>query len=95
MQQADAAAFLAQVQQDAGSLLRQQLQRSIQLFAAVAAPRTQHVAGKAFRMQADQHVVPPGRIANHQGQMLLIVLVVAVIVQLKLAVCGRNAGAGK
>ena len=55
--EADATAFLTQVEQDAAAFLRNAAQRALELRAAVAALAEQRVSGQAFRMQPDQRPV--------------------------------------
>ena len=57
VQQADPAALLGQVEQDAGALALDHRQRGLELLAAVAAQRVEDVAGQALGVHADEHVV--------------------------------------
>src|SRR5688572_14021545 len=53
--EADAAPFLAHVEEHAPALGRDPLEREIELRAAVAERRAEQVAGQAFGMDARQH----------------------------------------
>ena len=52
--QADAAAFLLLVDQDAGAFVGDALHRELELLAAVAAERAEDIAGEALRVDADE-----------------------------------------
>jgi hypothetical protein len=69
--QADAAAFLAQVEQDAAAFGGDFLQRAFELGAAVAALREHHVAGQAFRVDARQRRLAAAEVAQRHGQVFL------------------------
>src|SRR3989442_8333211 len=58
--QADAASFLVQVQEHALPCLLDHLQRAMELLAAIAAKRSEHIGGEAPRGHADPH--PVGRV---------------------------------
>src|SRR3989441_1081697 len=55
--QADAAPFLVQVQEHALPRLLNHLQRAMELLAAIAAKRSEHIGGEAPGVHADQHLV--------------------------------------
>ena len=57
MDEADAAALLAQVEQDPAALGRDPLERRVELAAAVAAGGREDVAGQALRVDAHEHRV--------------------------------------
>src|SRR5262249_51282031 len=78
VRQADAPALLVQVDQDAGTRLRDQLERPGELLAAVAALRPEDVAGEALGVQADEDVVPAPQIAQHERHVLLLIDAVVV-----------------
>ena len=59
--EADAAAFLREIKDDAAAGLLQPRQRKPELVAAIAAPRAEHVAGEAGRMDAHRHRLATGR----------------------------------
>ena len=61
VQQADPAALLGEVEQDAGALALDHRQRGLELLAAVAAQRVEDVAGQALGVHADEHVVDARR----------------------------------
>ena len=65
--QADAAPFLAQIDQRAGALLEHHPNGHIQLFAAVAFQAAESVSGQAFAVDAHQHFVAFLPVADHQG----------------------------
>ena len=50
------AALLGEVQQHAAALALDHRQRRLELLAAVAAQRVEHVAGQALGVDADEHV---------------------------------------
>ena len=52
--QADAATLVTQVEDDAALLARDRLERRLQLLAAVAAQRAEHVAGQTLGVQANE-----------------------------------------
>jgi len=68
---ADAAAFLAQVEQDAAAFLGDALQRAFELGAAVAALREHHVAGQAFGVHPRQHRLAGRQVAQSHRQVFL------------------------
>ena len=68
LDQADAAAFLRQVDEHAAPFLADHLQGHAELVAAVAAERGQQVAGEARRMQPDQR---RGRLARSPSTMAI------------------------
>ena len=74
VEQADAAALLGEVEQDAATL-RPSIcsQRLLELRAAVAAQRAEHVAGHALRVHADEHVLAAVDVALDQREMVLVV----------------------
>ena len=57
VQQADPAALLAEVQQHAATLALDHRQRRLELLAAIAAQRVEHVAGQALGVHTDEHVL--------------------------------------
>ena len=72
--EADAAPLVApQVDEDAATLLFDQVERGVQLRAAVAAKRAEHVAGQALRVHADQDVLGARDVAHDERQVLLVV----------------------
>ena len=87
------APFLSQVKHNAGALVGNHAHGVIELFAAVAAQRAEHIACEAFGMNADQDVMQAGDVASNQSQVFLIVGVVGIQAELKLAVCSGNARA--
>ena len=60
LDQADAAAFLRQIDQHAGPFLADHLHGQVELVAAIAAQRGQQVAGEAGRVQPHQRLRPRG-----------------------------------
>ena len=71
--QADAAPFLVQVQQHAAPFGGDPLHRRVELRAAVAARRVEHVAGQALRVHAHQHVLAVADVAAHERDVRLAV----------------------
>src|SRR2546422_9920283 len=57
---ADAPSLLGEVQEHAFGCPPESLQRGVQLLAAVAPLRTEHIAGHAFRVEAHEDVLLPG-----------------------------------
>ena len=70
--EADAAALLAEVEQDAAAVC-DPLHRLAQLRAAVAPGRAEDVAGQALGVQPDERVVPGAGVAQHDGHVFLAV----------------------
>ena len=69
VQQADPPALMpAHVEHDAAALARRRRQRGVQLRAAVAAQRAEHVAGQALRVHPDQHVLAVAEVAADQRE---------------------------
>src|SRR5690606_3627625 len=67
--QADAAALVtAHVQHHAAALGVDHLQGGVELGAAVAAQRAEHVAGQALGVHAHQHVLAVADVATHQDR---------------------------
>ncbi len=65
------APFLIQIQQHAAARRGDLLQRRVELRAAVAAGRVEHVAGQALRVHAHQHVFAVADVAAHQREVRL------------------------
>src|ERR1051326_1383240 len=61
----DAAPFLLEIEDHAAAGLVEPRQRELELVAAVAAARAEHVAGEAGRMQPHRHRLGKNRLANH------------------------------
>lgn len=92
--QADPAPFMpAQIQQHAAVFGRDVAQCEIELLAAVAAVRAEHVAGQAFGMQPRQHGLLAGDVAHHEREMFGIAARYAESVRLERTVaCGQRRG---
>ena len=58
-----------------------------QLRTTIAAQRTQHIPGKALRVDAYQHLWLVDDMAKHERQVLPFVLTVQVQIYLKFALC--------
>ena len=71
VEQADAAALLRHVEQDAALLGRDQRQRELELLAAVAAQRVEDVAGEALGVHAHEHVLGAVDVAVHERDVRL------------------------
>ena len=69
-------------------------QGDVELHAAVAAQRPEHVAGEALGVDADEDVGRAGDLAAHEGEVLGAVEDALVDVRGELAVTGRDAGLG-
>ena len=71
---ADAAALVAaEVDDHAGALVGDHLHGRVELHAAVAAHRAEHVAGEALAVHPHQDVVDAGDVAPDHGEVLLAV----------------------
>ena len=70
-------------------------QGGLQLVAAVAAQRTQHVAGQALRVDAHRHILGVEHIPVDDGDVLLAVLVVVEGQDVKFAEAGGQFGDGR
>ena len=93
--EADAAALVApQVDEDAPALLLDEIERGLQLGAAVAAQGAEDVAGQALGVDPDEHVLGAGHLAHDERQVLLAVQHRLVDVGPELPACGRDAGLG-
>ena len=93
--EADAAALVAaQVDEDAPALLLDEVERGLQLGAAVAAQGAEDVAGQALGVDPDEHVVGAGHVAHDERQVLLVVQHGLVDVGAELPVLGRDARLG-
>ena len=90
--QADAAAFLAHIQQHAAAFRLDLLHRTMQLVAAIAAAASEDVAGQAFAVHAHQHVLAVADFALHQSHMLFTRDVVHETMDLELAIRRRQLG---
>ena len=79
VQQADAATLVPlDVQDDAAALLGDAPQRGVQLRAAVAAERAEHVAGQALGVHADEDVRAVADLARDERDVLGVVDLAAV-----------------
>ena len=93
--ESDAATLVAaQVDQDAAALLLDQVERGVQLRAAVAAQRAEHVAGQALGVHADEDVLGAGHVAHDEREVLLVVEHRLVHEGTELAALRRDAGLG-
>ena len=72
LDQADAAAFLRQIDEHARPLLADHLHGDAELVAAVATQRSQQVAGETGRVQPHQRLGRLGRVAHDDGDRLLL-----------------------
>ena len=70
-EQADAAALLRHVEEHAAALVGDRVQRRVELLAAVAAQRVEDVAGQAFGVDADEHVVGAVDVASDERDVML------------------------
>src|SRR6185437_5562433 len=71
VQQADPAALLAHVEEDAAALARDLRERLLELLAAVAAQRVEDVAREALGVDADEHVLGALDVARDEGDVHL------------------------
>ena len=74
--QADAAPLLAEVEQQAPLHRAEPAQRHLQLVAAIAAQRSERVAGEALRVQPGRDVLGAEDVAADDRDVLLLVAVV-------------------
>ena len=84
------APFLVQVEQHAAALLGDPLHRRVELRAAVAARRVEHVAGQAARVHAHQHVLAVADVSLDQRDVGLAIDEALVGDDAELAVLGRQ-----
>ena len=92
---ADAAALVAaEVDDHAAARLGHDLHRRVELHAAVAAQRAEHVTGEALAVHAHEHVVLAGHGAPDHGDVLLAVEERLVGVAGEVAPLGGDAGLG-
>ena len=73
VEQAYAATFLREVEEHAAALLLDPKERVLELLAAVAAERMEHVAGQAFGVDSDQNVVLALHLALDHCDVVLLV----------------------
>ena len=90
VEQADAAALLRHVEQDAALLALDLRQRVLELLAAVAAQRVEDVAGQALGVDADEHVLGAVDVALHERDVRLAGERLAVGDRGEVAVRGRQ-----
>ena len=92
--QPDPTAFLSQIDNGPLSEFSDALHGPVQLFAAIAAQRTEGVAGHAFGVDAHEHVVAAGELSEGEGEVFLAIPGIAVVGELEDPVGGRDTGAG-
>ena len=90
VQEADSAAFLAHVQDDAAPLGLDAGERLLELLAAVAEQRVEDVAGQALGVHADEDVLGALDVALHERDVLLVGQELPIRDRLELAVLGRE-----
>ena len=88
--QSDAPAFLAHVEENAPAFGVDLGHGSGQLFAAVAAARAEYVAGQAFGVDAAEQVFAVADVAFDEGDVVFARLVVDVAVNLEFAEFRRH-----
>ena len=69
VEQADAASLLRHVEEHAAVLGGDAAEREVELLAAVAAQRVEDVAGEAFGVDADEHVLRAVDVAVHEREV--------------------------
>ena len=94
VEQADAAPFLAQVQDHARLQLADVAQGRGQLVTAIAAQRAQRVTGEALAVEADRHVLLAEGVALDDGHVVLAVAVVPEADDVEEAELGGQVGDG-
>src|SRR5690606_17340993 len=94
VQQADAAALLAEVDEHAAPLGGYGLQRGVALEAAVAPQGVEGVAGEALGVHAHEHRFVRGDVAHRQHDVLVAPDLVDVAVDRELAELGGQRGRG-
>ena len=92
VQQADPAALLGEVQQDARALALDHRHRRLELLAAVAAQRVEDVTGEALGVDSDQHVLDAPHVALDHRDVVLLVDQRPVADRRELAEGGRQLG---
>ena len=83
--QPNAAALLAQVDQNAGTLLSDAFDRQVELLPTIAAQGTEHIPCEALGMDPDQQFATALDLSQDKGQMLLVIGGVAVQAETELA----------
>src|SRR5262249_55267586 len=92
--EADAAAFLAEVYDDAFVGLRNGIERALELLAAIALERAQHFAGPALAVNPAQDALLAEHFAANDGHVLRVVLTVPVHNHAESAIAGGDLGFG-
>src|SRR3989449_65665 len=90
VEEADASSFLIEVHDPPGARLRDHPHRAVQLPAAVAARRTEYVAGQALGVHPHQHLLLPCDLAVHQGDVLRLIHVIPIADDPEFAERGRE-----
>ncbi len=90
--QTDAAPFLPHVQEHSTSGFLDHLERSVHLFTAIAAHRTEDVAGQALRVHADQDRFRARDVAADKRHVMIAVQKTFVEEELELPVARRHDG---
>jgi len=88
--QADAAPFLAHINNDALPRIADHSHRGVQLIAAVAAVGTENISGGAFRMHTNQNIVVRSYLSHYQSQMECIVNIVFINGQMEFPAVARG-----
>ena len=91
VQEADSAAFLTHVQDDALPLGLDAGEGHLQLFAAVAQQRVEHVTGQALGVNADEDVLGAIDVSLHQRDVLFVGQELSIRDRLELPELGREA----
>jgi hypothetical protein len=90
--QADATAFLTQVEEKPARHAAQLAERELELVAAVAAQRSERVSREAFRMEPRRHVARAHDVAMDQRDVLLPIAIVPERDDPETAETGRQIG---
>src|SRR6267142_1177855 len=88
--EADAAAFLAHINDYALSSFRDLAHGLMQLRATIATARAENVASQAFAMHSHEHIFFSSDLAINQSQMMLPVQLRAIQVKIKVAIIGGH-----
>jgi hypothetical protein len=72
IEQADSAALLSQIDQDTGALLRDPLQRQMELCQAIATQGPEDLACEALGMHSGENVLPLGDVSQHERDVVFV-----------------------
>src|SRR6185437_13958662 len=90
VQQTDAAPFLIEIYDDTAPFRLDHRHRSVQLPAAIAAQRVEHVPGEALGVHSDEHARLAQYVSMYECDVLVLIDVIAIADDAPLAVIGRK-----